>query len=132
MTSRCPTRSIGALSDNRPIVPQPSNDRIEGRPTGFRNRYRLAPGARAKLDQIDPKATNGFENGSVVDALSHTSTPLAPWYIIPVNYKWSRDLAVAEIVASTLDHLKIEVPEPSVDINAIGHTYRKAVRATMT
>jgi PPK2 family polyphosphate:nucleotide phosphotransferase len=36
------------------------------------------------------------------DALAKCSTPYAPWYVIPADRKWFRDLAVAEIVVETL------------------------------
>nr|MBA2373018.1 polyphosphate kinase 2 family protein [Chloroflexota bacterium] len=39
------------------------------------------------------------------DALSKCSTADAPWYLIPANRKWFRNLAVARIVADTLDDL---------------------------
>ena len=32
------------------------------------------------------------------DAISNPSMDLAPWYIIPANRKWSRDLAISEIM----------------------------------
>ena len=44
------------------------------------------------------------------DALSRCSTAAAPWYVIPANRKWFRDLAVAEIVAETLEDLKPGYP----------------------
>jgi PPK2 family polyphosphate:nucleotide phosphotransferase len=44
------------------------------------------------------------------DVLSRTSTALAPWYLIPANRKWFRNLAVASIVADTLDDLAPAYP----------------------
>jgi PPK2 family polyphosphate:nucleotide phosphotransferase len=44
------------------------------------------------------------------DALSRCSTPDAPWYAIPANHKWFRNLAVGEILAATLADLKAEYP----------------------
>ena len=46
------------------------------------------------------------------DALSKTSTERAPWYVIPANRKWFRDLAVASIVADTLQELDPQYPAP--------------------
>jgi len=46
------------------------------------------------------------------DALSRCSTELAPWYVIPSNRKWFRNLAVAEIVADAMDDLKLTYPKP--------------------
>jgi len=44
------------------------------------------------------------------DALSKTSTDAAPWYVIPANHKWFRDLAVASILEATLDDLDPQYP----------------------
>jgi len=51
------------------------------------------------------------------DALSRCSTDWAPWYIIPSNKKWFRDLAVAHIVAETLDDMNPQYPpgEPGIE-----------------
>jgi PPK2 family polyphosphate:nucleotide phosphotransferase len=46
------------------------------------------------------------------DALGRTSTDWAPWYVIPANHKWFRDLAVATILADTIAGLKPAYPEP--------------------
>jgi PPK2 family polyphosphate:nucleotide phosphotransferase len=46
------------------------------------------------------------------DALSRCSQEWAPWYVIPSNRKWFRDLAVAEIVADAMDDLKLTYPKP--------------------
>ncbi|HEV7809853.1 MAG TPA: polyphosphate kinase 2 family protein, partial [Candidatus Limnocylindrales bacterium] len=46
--------------------------------------------------------------------LERCSTDVAPWYVVPSNRKWFRNLAVADIVADTLDDLKMEYP-PSPD-----------------
>jgi PPK2 family polyphosphate:nucleotide phosphotransferase len=45
------------------------------------------------------------------DAVSRCSTETAPWYVIPANKKWFRDVAVGEILADTLDGLHIEYPK---------------------
>ncbi len=44
------------------------------------------------------------------DALSKTSTERAPWYVIPANRKWFRDLAVATILADTMTELDPAYP----------------------
>ena len=44
------------------------------------------------------------------DALSKTSTGDAPWYVIPANRNWFRDLSIATILAETLADLKPDYP----------------------
>jgi PPK2 family polyphosphate:nucleotide phosphotransferase len=48
--------------------------------------------------------------------LNATSTELAPWYVIPGNHNWYRNLRVAEIIVETLRGLKMEYPKPGVDL----------------
>jgi PPK2 family polyphosphate:nucleotide phosphotransferase len=44
------------------------------------------------------------------EMLAETSTGYAPWYAIPANRNWFRNLAVSEIVADAIDELKPEYP----------------------
>jgi len=53
------------------------------------------------------------------DMLERCSTDDAPWYVIPANRKWFRNLAVAEILADTLDDLKPRYPEPAEDLAGV-------------
>jgi PPK2 family polyphosphate:nucleotide phosphotransferase len=50
------------------------------------------------------------------DALSKTSTDVAPWYVIPANRKWFRNLAVATIVADTMAGLRPRYPPVADDV----------------
>jgi PPK2 family polyphosphate:nucleotide phosphotransferase len=62
------------------------------------------------------------------DALSATSTKYAPWYIIPSNHKWFRNLAVSKIVIEKFKSLKMQIPEPQVDLAIIRQKYHNAVK----
>jgi PPK2 family polyphosphate:nucleotide phosphotransferase len=62
------------------------------------------------------------------DAIALTSTKRAPWYIIPSNQKWFRNLAVSHIIADTMDELGLKLPRPRVDIVAIRRKYYAAER----
>jgi polyphosphate kinase 2 (PPK2 family) len=44
------------------------------------------------------------------DALAKCSTDYAPWYVIPSDNKWYRNLMVAQIVAETLEKLELKWP----------------------
>ena len=52
-------------------------------------------------------------------ALSRCSTAWAPWFIIPANRKWFRNLAVSQIIVETLENLKMEFPKPAIDVAKI-------------
>ena len=43
----------------------------------------------------------------------------APWYIIPSNNKWFRNLAVAQIIIETLKNMKLEFPKVKIDLSKI-------------
>ena len=62
------------------------------------------------------------------DAIHATSTPDAPWYIIPSNHKWFRNLAVSQIIADTMEELKLAFPPPSVNLAEIRRKYHAAVK----
>ena len=65
---------------------------------------------------------------AIEDALAATSTRDAPWYVIPANHKWFRNLAVSQIVADTMDELAMSFPEPVVDLAEIRRKYHAEVR----
>jgi PPK2 family polyphosphate:nucleotide phosphotransferase len=52
------------------------------------------------------------------DMLRLTSTEWAPWYVVPSDHKWVRNLVVARLVASTLEALDPQWPEPDEDVEA--------------
>lgn len=65
--------------------------------------------------------TEAFE-----DALEKCSTKHAPWFIIPANRKWFRNLAIAEIIIRTMEEMQMSYPEPSVDLDEIRRKYHEA------
>jgi PPK2 family polyphosphate:nucleotide phosphotransferase len=61
------------------------------------------------------------------DAFVETSSKHAPWYVIPANHKWFRNLAVSQIVAATLEDIGMQLPKPQVDLEMIRRKYHEAV-----
>jgi polyphosphate kinase 2 (PPK2 family) len=53
------------------------------------------------------------------DALSQTSTEWAPWYIVPANRKWYRNLVVATTIVETLEGLEMRYPEPEEGLDQV-------------
>jgi len=51
------------------------------------------------------------------DVLSKTSKPWAPWYIIPANRNWYRNLVISSILVETLEKLKMRYPQPVKNIS---------------
>lgn len=50
------------------------------------------------------------------DVLSKTSKPWAPWYVIPANRNWYRNLVISSILVETLEKLKMQYPKPVKNI----------------
>ena len=53
------------------------------------------------------------------DMLRQCSTEQAPWYVIPANRKWFRNLAVSQILREELEGMNLKYPRPSGDLSAI-------------
>ena len=53
------------------------------------------------------------------DALERCSTKTAPWFVIPANKKWFRDLAVSHIIVETLEEMKLKFPAPTIDLKKL-------------
>jgi polyphosphate kinase 2 (PPK2 family) len=54
------------------------------------------------------------------DVLQRTSTDWAPWYLIPANHKWYRDLVIGTILVDKLKSLDMRYPQPTEDLSKIG------------
>jgi PPK2 family polyphosphate:nucleotide phosphotransferase len=53
------------------------------------------------------------------DAINETSTEWAPWYVLPANHNWYRNLTAASIIVETLEDLKLKYPDPVQDLDKI-------------
>jgi PPK2 family polyphosphate:nucleotide phosphotransferase len=73
--------------------------------------------------ELWPKYVEAYE-----DAIALTSTKRAPWYIIPSDHKWFRNLAVSQIIADTMDEMGLKLPPTHVDIAAIRRKFHTAER----
>ena len=71
-----------------------------------------------------PKYVDAYE-----DAIALTSTKRAPWYVIPANHKWFRNLAISQIIADTMDEMGLKLPPTHVDLADIRRKYHAAKRA---
>jgi len=53
------------------------------------------------------------------DAMERCSTVHAPWFVVPANHKWYRDLAVAEILVEAAREMDPQWPEVQEDLSAV-------------
>jgi hypothetical protein len=58
------------------------------------------------------------------DAIRETSTPEAPWFVVPADNKWFTRLVVASAICDAMDKLEIDFPK----IEGKGLQELKAVR----
>lgn len=94
------------------------------------SREEQAERLQARLD--DPDAVWKFKKSDLEDralwddyreafkqAIEETSTAYAPWYVVPANRKWYRNLVVSNILIQTLEDMAPEYPEPEEGLDDI-------------
>lgn len=65
-----------------------------------------------RAGDLDDRKLWGAYQAAYEDALHETSTEWAPWHVVPSDHNWVRNLAVAELLADTLERLDPQFPEP--------------------
>jgi PPK2 family polyphosphate:nucleotide phosphotransferase len=82
----------------------------------FEERYN-DPKKRWKFSMADLEERKHWDDyiAAYEEALSKTSTDVAPWYVIPADRNWMRNLAVAAILTATLEDMKPAYP-PEPDL----------------
>ena len=87
--------------------------RLQARLDDPRKHWKLQP---SDFDDRDvwPQFTPAYE-----EALSATSTPESPWYVVPADSKPYRDSFVAGLIVQTLENMKLKTPKPSFDLSKV-------------
>jgi PPK2 family polyphosphate:nucleotide phosphotransferase len=85
-------------------------DRFQARYDDPTKRWKFSMG------DLEERKLWGDYQAAFDDALSKTSTQAAPWYVIPANRKWFRNLAVATILADTIAGLHPAYPPVADDV----------------
>lgn len=83
--------------------------RLQARLDEPSKRWKFNPG-----DLEERKLWSNYMN-AYEDAIGKTSTEWAPWYIVPANRKWYRDLVVSTVIVKALKSLEMRYPEPEFD-----------------
>ncbi len=60
------------------------------------------------------------------EAIQRCNSHDSPWFVIPSNHKWFRNLAISQIITETMENLGIELPPTNVDIENIRKSYCEA------
>jgi len=75
------------------------------------------PAKRWKFEPADLFARKHWDDYMIAnaEAIARTSHRYAPWYVVPANRKWLRNLIVAEVVVARLRALKLSFPKITLD-----------------
>jgi polyphosphate kinase 2 (PPK2 family) len=63
-----------------------------------------------RVGDLDDRARWDDFQVAYEDAIAATSTKRAPWYVVPADRKWLRDVLVSEIVVNTLEQMDPKLP----------------------
>jgi PPK2 family polyphosphate:nucleotide phosphotransferase len=85
-------------------------ERLQARLDEPHKRWKFDPGD-LKERELWPEYMKAYE-----DAIGKTSTDWAPWYVVPANRKWYRNLVVGSAIVETLKGLDMHHPEPDYDL----------------
>lgn len=86
------------------------------------------PAKRWKISESDYTERERWDDylRAYEEALARCNSGDAPWFVIPADHKWFRDLAISEIIVSTMEGMDFQLPEPTVDIKEIRRKYHSA------
>jgi PPK2 family polyphosphate:nucleotide phosphotransferase len=86
------------------------------------------PEKRWKISESDYEERGFWDDYTKAyeDALSKTTGERAPWYVVPSDRKLIRNFVASQIIADSLDELKISQPKPTVDLADIRKKYHEA------
>ena len=89
------------------------------------------PGKEWKFNAADVAERARVDDyiGAFEDALTATSTPWAPWYVIPADHWWVTQALVAWVLVEKLRSLDLHWPEVSAANRAANLDARKALEA---
>jgi polyphosphate kinase 2 (PPK2 family) len=72
-----------------------------------------------RLGDLDDRAKWHQFQEAYEDVLSETSTEWAPWYVVPADRKWVRDVAVSRLLVGVLEDLGPQIPAPKEDLSGV-------------
>lgn len=95
------------------ISKEEQKERFQARLEQPHKRWKFNP---ADLDERDlwDDYMQAFET-----VFERCSTDVAPWYIVPANKKWYRNLVISETIVQTLEGLNLAYPQPAEDLDNI-------------
>ena len=83
------------------------------------NRYRIRPEQDPDLGSRDTRKPWQDYMRAYGEAIAETTTDSAPWFVVPADRKWLRNIVVSQIVIDALESMDLRYPEPETDLSAI-------------
>jgi polyphosphate kinase 2 (PPK2 family) len=68
---------------------------------------------------LEVRAQWGVYQQRYEEAITATSTDWAPWYVVPADHKWVRDVAVAQLLVDVFERLDPRIPDPEPGLEGI-------------
>jgi len=72
-----------------------------------------------KHSDIDARAEWDDYQARYEEAITATSTDWAPWYVVPADHKWVRDVAVATLLVDVFSELDPQIPDPEPGLEGL-------------
>jgi PPK2 family polyphosphate:nucleotide phosphotransferase len=95
------------------ISKEEQRQRLQERVDNPEKRWKFSSG-----DLDERKLWDDYQQ-AYADMLGRTSTERAPWYVVPADRKWYRDLVVATVLVETLESLSLTYPQPDTDLSGL-------------
>jgi PPK2 family polyphosphate:nucleotide phosphotransferase len=89
------------------ISREEQTERLQSRIDTPDKRWKLSP-ADFEERRFWPKYIDAYE-----DILHHTSHKHAPWFVIPSDHKWYRNVAISTLLVEAMRNLKLDYPPPT-------------------
>jgi PPK2 family polyphosphate:nucleotide phosphotransferase len=88
-------------------------ERLQARLDDPAKRWKFNPGDLAERERWDDY------QAAYEEAIAHTSTEHAPWYVIPADSKTHRNVMIAELLLRTMTDMKLEYPPPKPELEGV-------------
>ncbi|MCC9076295.1 polyphosphate kinase 2 family protein [Litorilinea aerophila] len=95
------------------ISPEEQKERLQARLDTPHKRWKFNKGDLAERKRWDEYMQ------AYADAIRETSISYAPWYIVPANRKWYRNLVVSQVIVDALEALDMRYPEAEPGLESI-------------
>jgi PPK2 family polyphosphate:nucleotide phosphotransferase len=95
------------------ISPDEQRSRLQARLDNPEKRWKFA------LEDLETRKQWDVYKTAYEDAITETSTDYAPWWIVPSDHKWVRDVAVATLLLDTFRRLDPQFPPPDPRLEGV-------------